>query len=254
MSKFYCQNQHDKNNEIVVVVDGTYDLNKGILEKYKSVLNLKPIIFDTNQGFNIATNYGFYNASQKYCFTINDDNVVGKDFDSKLLNGIGYISNFLIVPNQIEPKPSMFPQFVIKDLGQTFDKFNLDDFNLYEDGISKNKIDLNGWTYPMFISRYDFLRVGGLDIMYPGSYVSDWDLFTKLELSGIISYRTYRTHVYHFGSMSARTPQSYDQERQAHEYYKTKWGVNSYHDPQTNSKLSPYLLETINYGNNKTII
>jgi glycosyltransferase involved in cell wall biosynthesis len=50
-------------NEIIVVVDGTYDINKDVLEKHGSdilVLNL-----EENVGTCRATNLGVYNANNE---------------------------------------------------------------------------------------------------------------------------------------------------------------------------------------------
>ena len=55
-------------NQIIVVVDGFYDLNKPILDKYPEV---KIINFPENKGAVMATNWGIYNASNDFilCFT-----------------------------------------------------------------------------------------------------------------------------------------------------------------------------------------
>lgn len=230
------RNQFNPNNEVVVVVDGTYNILKDILNEYKTKINLKPVILDNNVGFNQATNYGFYLASNILCLNINDDNVCPKDFDKMLLQD--YHFNTLLVPNQIEPFPSMFHSFlIVKDLGISWIDFNLNKFTKDEIMMRKDKISEDGWTFPLFINKYDFLKVGGLDVTYPGSFVSDWELFMKLEMCGVKSVRTHKVNFYHFGGKSSRTPESIEQEKQAHLYFKTKWGKFAQHNPETNSKL-----------------
>ena len=50
-------NQKEK-NEIIVVIDGFYDLNKHILDKYKDNINILDL--GTNQGLSVATNWGVH--------------------------------------------------------------------------------------------------------------------------------------------------------------------------------------------------
>ena len=55
-----CIEGQSNKNQIIVVVDGFYDLNKEVLEKYSKhidVLNL-----EQNVGLSKATNLGVYNA------------------------------------------------------------------------------------------------------------------------------------------------------------------------------------------------
>ena len=57
-------------NEIIVVVDGFYDLNKEVLEKWKDsifVLNL-----EENVGLCKGTNLGVYNASNEQILIVNE--------------------------------------------------------------------------------------------------------------------------------------------------------------------------------------
>ena len=50
------QNQKEK-NEIIVVVDGFYDLNKSVLDKHKD--SIEVLDLGDNQGLSVATNWGF---------------------------------------------------------------------------------------------------------------------------------------------------------------------------------------------------
>jgi glycosyltransferase involved in cell wall biosynthesis len=62
-------------NEIIVVVDGFYELNKPILDKYPDV---RVLDLGENQGLSVATNWGVYNATHEYILVVNDDNVFPK--------------------------------------------------------------------------------------------------------------------------------------------------------------------------------
>jgi GT2 family glycosyltransferase len=220
-------------NQVIVVVDGFYDLNKEILEKWSEhieVLNL-----EENVGLTRATNLGVYNTKYDKILIINDDNVVPQHYDKYLLEI--YQSNSVITPNQIEPYPSMFAQFHIKDLGTTPENFNLETFWSYEKSISKNKIDKNGSTLPIFMNKYDYLRLGGWDENYNSGLVADWDFFLKCSMSGLEMIRTYNCHFYHFTSISVKGEQRQQAEKYGHEYAKYKWGSYIYHHPETNTKF-----------------
>ena len=111
-------------NQIIVVVDGFYNLNKEVLEKHKEhieVLNL-----EENVGLSRATNLGVYSASSNKILIVNDDNVFPDEWDVVLI--ANYSPGCVLSPNQIEPNPSMFKQFHVKDLGRDPKTFNLKEF------------------------------------------------------------------------------------------------------------------------------
>jgi len=225
-------------NEIIVVVDGFYDLNKEVLEKYKddiSILNLS-----NNMGLIRATNLGVYNASFDRILIVNDDNVFPNKWDEKLLSND--LTNSVIAPNQIEPTPSMFKQFHIQNLGRDPQTFDLEGFWEYEKKLSTKGIEESGSTLPIYMNKKDYLKVGGWDESYPGAWVVDWEFFLKCELSGMKMVRTYNCHFYHFVSIGTEaTPEEKQnkaiKEQQCHEYFKYKWGQFAKHNPNNNSKL-----------------
>ena len=228
-------------NQIIVVVDGFYEINKEILEKWSEhidVLNL-----EENVGTPRATNLGVYNASHDKIFIANDDNVFPIDWDKHLLES--YEPNSVLSPNQIEPYPSMFPQFHIKDLGKSVDMFDLKRFQEYEKELNvvtyKKVPDETGSTLPIFMSKTDYLRLGSWDETYPGGWVVDWDFFLKCQLSGLKMLRTYNCHFYHFVSLSVKTEEQKVKARETeiscHEYAKYKWGNYIKNNPQNNLKF-----------------
>lgn len=230
------QGQQNK-NEIIVVVDGFYDINKEVLEKYSDdilILNL-----ETNQGLCKGTNLGVYNASNNLILIVNDDNVFPKDWDVKLESV--YEPNSVIAPNQIEPFPSMFKQIHIQNLGRNPATFDLEKYWNYDGEVSKDLIESAGSTLPIFMSKKDYLKVGGWDESYPGAWVVDWEFFLKCEMCGMKMLRSYNCHFYHFVSLATKTPEremeSRDKERMCHEYFKYKWGQYAKHNPSNNSKL-----------------
>lgn len=226
-------------NQIIVVVDGFYDLNKDVLEKYKEhidVLNL-----EENVGLCRATNLGVYNATSNKILIVNDDNVFPEEWDVAL--AANYSPNCVIAPNQIEPTPSMFKQFHIKDLGRDPKTFDLDAFWGYEESIiQENRKEETGSTLPIFMNKWDYMKIGGWDESYPGAWVADWDFFLKCEIAGMRMVRTYEVHFYHFVSVGTEATYEEKQKKQqkeqaCHEYFKYKWGKWAQHNPENNSKM-----------------
>ena len=230
-----CFEGQVNNNEIIVVVDGYYELNKPILDKYPKVNVLD---LGSNQGLSVATNWGVYNATSDYILVVNDDNVFPKDWDVDLLTHLK--KGRVISLNQIEPNPSMFRQFHIKDLGKSPDEFSIEKFWEYEESLNKES-DGTGSTLPFAMYKYDYLAVGGWDVMYPSPHVVDWDFFLKCEYLGMEMLRIYK-HFYHFAGVATRkTPQQSSQstvkEQQAHLFFTNKWNQQAQHNPESNSKL-----------------
>jgi len=225
----------DNDNEIIVVVDGYYELNKPILDKYPKVNVLD---LGSNQGLSVATNWGVYNATKEWIIVVNDDNVFPEHWDTRL--EIFCQKGVVVSLNQIEPNPSIFPQFIIKDLGKSPEEFDLETYWKFEASQYK-QAELNGSTLPFLMNKYDYLAVGGWDVMYPSPHVVDWDFFLKCEYVGYIMKRVY-VHFYHFaGAATRKTPEQNDEstrkELDAHVFFNNKWDSPSEHNNLDNSKL-----------------
>ena len=222
-------------NQIIVVVDGFYDLNYDVLYKWREhidVLNL-----ETNQGLCRATNLGVYNSTSDKILIVNDDNVFPRGWDNKLEEF--YNPNWVISPNQIEPRPSMFNQFIIQDLGTDPESFDLSKFWDYcsKSTISlKEEIDNTGSTLPIFMNRNKFLALGGWDENYPQGMVADWDFFLKCNIMGLNMKRIYNCPFYHFTSLSVKDELREQAEIKGHRYSTYKWGDFIKHDTTNNTK------------------
>jgi glycosyltransferase involved in cell wall biosynthesis len=223
-------------NQIIVVVDGFYDLNKHILEKYKD--NIDILNLEENVGLCRATNLGVYNAINDLILIVNDDNVFPKNWDLHLKED--YTNNSVLTPNQIEPHPSMFSQFHIKDLGKNVNEFDLDRFQEYEKILNEvtyiKTVEESGSTLPIFMSKTDYLKVGGWDENYENGMVADWDFFLKCQLSNLKMLRTYKCHFYHFASLSVNGTKRQQAEQHGHMYAVYKWGTHIKHNPSNNLK------------------
>lgn len=215
--------QHYK-NQIIVVVDGFYSINKPILDKYKNLIEI--LNLEENVGMIRAMNYGHFNSHFDLVFHVQDDNVFPKNWDLNLLKS--YQKNSVLTPNQIEPSASIFSQFHIFNFGKDPELFDLQKFWNYADTISVDKIEESGSTFPFLINKYDYLKIGGFDEQYPGPWVVDWEFFMKCKMNGMKMLRTYNSHFYHFVSLGTRTPEkiqeNQDIERACFDYFKYKWG------------------------------
>jgi glycosyltransferase involved in cell wall biosynthesis len=225
-------------NEIIVVVDGFYDLNKEVLNKWKDSIDI--LNLQDNVGLCRGTNLGVYNATNDKILIVNDDNVFPSGWDETL--EMEWQSGAVITPNQIEPLPSMFSQIHIEDLGRDPKTFDLEAYWKYDKNIaSQDRVEKCGSTLPIFMSKMDYLKVGGWDENYDLGVVADWDFFVKCQLSGLRMIRNWNLHFYHFVSLSTNDTEESRINRQqcemrGHEYAKYKWGDYIKHDPNTNLK------------------
>jgi GT2 family glycosyltransferase len=220
-------------NQIIVVVDGFYDINKEVLEKYKEHIDI--LNLEENVGLCRGTNLGVYNAKHDKILIVNDDNVFSKHWDVLLIDD--WEDETVISPNQMEPYPSIFKQFHINNMGTDPTTFDLEKFWLYDyHYLSGDKKEETGSTLPIFMSKIDYLRVGGWDEHYQDGMVSDWDFFLKCQLSGLKMIRTYNCHFYHFASVSTNGEKRRQAEIQGHEYARYKWGSYIKHNPNNNLK------------------
>jgi glycosyltransferase involved in cell wall biosynthesis len=220
-------------NQIIVVVDGFYEINKHVLEKYSEHIDI--LNLEENVGLCRGTNLGVYNAQHDKILIVNDDNVFPSFWDTILLDD--WEDGAVITPNQIEPYPSMFKQFIIEDLGTDPKTFDLEKFRLFEyHYASGDKKEESGSTLPIFMSKIDYIRLGGWDENYNQAMVADWDFFLKCQLSGLKMIRTWNCHFYHFASVSFNGEKRQQAEQNGHMYAKYKWGTHIKHDPLTNLK------------------
>lgn len=224
-------------NQIIVVVDGFYDINKEVLERWAEHINI--LNLEENVGLCKGTNLGVYNAQHDKILIVNDDNVFPKDWDYKL--NLSYEPNSVVAPNQIEPIPSMFYQFIIDNLGRDPKTFDLEEFWSTAEMYSEDKWDETGSTLPIFMSKLNYLKIGGWDENYELGVVADWEFFLKCQLSGMKMIRTYNCNFYHFVSLSTNDTFEKQLKRQqaeqnGYEYAKYKWGTYILHNPKNNLK------------------
>lgn len=224
-------------NQIIVVVDGHYDVNEHVLNKWCHTIEI--LNLEQNVGLCRGTNLGVMNAKHDKVLIVNDDNVFPKNWDETLEDDWGMYKGESIVmtPNQIEPYPSMFNQFHIHDLGKIVEEFDLDAFWEYEcNEASGDGKDDCGSTLPILMKKMDYLKLGGWDENYELGMVADWDFFLKCRLANMKMIRTYNAHFYHFASASTNGEARQKAEAAGHAYAQYKWGSPIMHHPTNNNK------------------
>jgi len=229
-----------KTTEIIVVVDGFYSESQEVLELYKEHIN----VFDlgSNRGMGYAINIGAYNANNSSLLICNDDNVFAKNWDENISNLD--LSFKVWTLEQIETSAGMF-NFTVANFGKTPEEFQYDEFIKFCEENQSNMDTLKGEIFPYLISRKNFMACGGFDLLFSGPCHVDWDHFLKLELMGLQFRRTYKTMLYHFGSVV--TKQSIDSNMFSEKFKQTynefiyKWKFPPYNGTN-NTKIPPNII------------
>lgn len=218
--KSATENSTLPDTEIIVIVDGFVDISRPILEKYKHDNKVKCLELPQNVGMAAALNLGVSQASNKYMFIINDDNVLPRNWDGLVSVDVEYVrrndvdehghpvtKDYVITYNQIEPHQSIF-NFQIINLGTSANEFlpNYERFLDEADACSISGLyEDTGRIFPFLISKKNYMMVGGFDEWYKSPFWVDVDFWLKLELVGTLTFvRSCAIHLYHFGSKATK--------------------------------------------------
>jgi glycosyltransferase involved in cell wall biosynthesis len=246
--KSASENKTLETTEIVVIVDGFVDENREILEKYSNSINVLPL--ETNQGMQQALNMGVMQSSTDLIFIINDDNVMPKRWDARVIEDFekaeGQFGKHVVLTiDQIEPTgPGMF-NFPVLNLGISADKFQYYVWLVEElkQSSEESFFSEDGHIFPFIVQKKFYMAVGGFDTFYNSPNICDWDHFLKYELLGFHFPRSRRTRLYHFGSVATKKnseAQNFiSRETIAIEQFMWKWGISPYNKPNNNSKIPP---------------
>lgn len=248
--KSATENMVKDETEIIVVVDGFVEESNEVLAKYEHAVRV--IELPKNMGMQYAINSGVAQANNEYVFVLNDDNVFGTEWDARLdpiidicdFDGQRSHPNFVLTVNQVEPSPGMFYHRV-NDLGQDVDAFRYTEWLEYEKFISdrEDQEQLEGRIFPFIVKKKHYMAIGGMDTFYNSPNICDWDMFLKWELLDFWFPRTYKVHLYHFGSVVTKKNSESFEFAQRHQNamaeYAWKWGANPHNEPKTNSKIPP---------------
>lgn len=228
------------NNQIIVVLDGPCPESEDIIRtKYPDT---DVIVFPENRGQSVAHNVGVTMAEHSHILIVNDDNVFPPAWD--LAFDHTWDPKAIWTPNQIEPAPSIFPSFDIKDFGRTAETFQYDAFCQYATSTASDAIfGDDGQTWPIFMTKKWYMILGGVDERFPSPAVADWDFFMRAELAGLECVRIFNPLFYHFsGAQMKRTPEAAQahaaKEAQSFAYFEWKWGFRPSRPTTTNSAIS----------------
>lgn len=232
-------------NEIIVVIDGFVSMSSHIIKKY--INDVSFIELEENQGMQTSINLGIYNAINKYILIVSEDNIFPKSWDLILNNASIKYDDFIISPNQIEPVGPSIYNFKFHNFGNTIEEFNLETFIKEETNLRDDIVTEDGSTFPFFMKRLDYLKLGGLSTEYNSPFITDWDFFLKAELCNMNLLRLHQLNFYHFVSKSTKNRNGYiespnekseffEGERKAAEYFKYKWGFEPRRDENNRMK------------------
>jgi glycosyltransferase involved in cell wall biosynthesis len=221
-------------NQYIVVLDGFAEQYTSLKKKYNNT-NVQFYEFEENQGMQQALNVGVFHATNEKILIVNDDNVFPVEWDKILLEDFHH--DTIITPNQIERNPSIF-NFGIGDFGGP-DNFRYKEFSEKEPSYRSNQLTQDGEIFPFFMTKKDYMTVGGFDTIFNSPFICDWDFFLKLELINKKFLRSRKLNFYHFGSVSTKNGSERDKfnesERNAAEIFYYKWGFHATRHPKTNS-------------------
>lgn len=246
--KSLTENKTLSDTQIIVVLDGFAEMSEAVVNKYPGI---NVLAFEENKGQTAAHNEGVLAAQTEWVLLLNDDNVAPLMWDEELWYACKDSSDCVISPNQIEPAPSIFPSFVIKDLGTTPETFRYQEFLSFEDDVvtKRNHAEMpkftkDGSTWPLFIRRKHYAMLNGIDPAFPSPAVADWDLFYRAQLAGLGTLRYMGLNFYHFAGVATKKQDAgwNHKEYQSMEYFRYKWGFWPQRD-RNNNIIKPSHME-----------
>jgi len=225
--------------EVIVIFDGYGDELRPVVQPWKD-RDLHVIEFDENKGETVGHNTGVTLASHPIVMLVNSDNVFPNGWNVRVPN----VSDFHVVtPNQIEPRPSIFPSFVCQPLGDTPSEFDLVKFwtfeTIYRCDMPNSYMTLNGGTWPVLMTKKTYMAVGGIDANFPYTPFADWDFFMRLEMLSCAFARYHDLNFYHFANPNPTPEQlkvKQQKENASAEYFAWKWGVYPDRNVKTNAR------------------
>ena len=178
------------------------NIEKIYIETYKTDESLS-FIENLRNCFNMGFDKGF--EFNEYTCGINTDMAFNKDW---LANLVKYADeNSIINCRQIEPNPTMHHE--VKDFGEIPNGFNMEDFELYANSISKDKLitekdwqEIRGNYYvradatPHLIHKSIWEKVGHWNV----KIVGDVDWFNRAKAMGFKNMKSLGSIVYHAGA------------------------------------------------------
>ena len=197
----FVENSANKDNEIVIVVDGTINDNIWVAEKYKEQSNIKFISIQQNIGMCRAQNFAVSRCSNNKILICNDDHVLPKDWDT--ICEESYDFNSLTIFNEVQTKRNVYLKYALgQDFG-TIDDFKFDEYSKWTGGSSE--IDPRDYGYaalPFMVNKWKYLALNGFDDKFVNGIKADADFFVRAMYMGMKFKYDFRKPFFHFGSMT----------------------------------------------------
>lgn len=197
----FVENSANKDNEIVIVVDGTINDNIWVADKYKEHQNIKFISIQQNIGMCRAQNFAVSRCSNNKVLICNDDHVLPKDWD--MICEESYNFNSLTIFNEVQTKRNVYLKYALgQDFG-TINDFKFDEYSKWIGGSSEiNPRDYGYAALPFMVNKWKYIALNGFDDKFVNGIKADADFFVRAMYMGMKFKYDFRKPFFHFGSMT----------------------------------------------------
>lgn len=199
--KSFVENSKNKDNEAIIVVDGTIENNIEVAEKFKDYSNIKFIVLKQNVGMCRAQNLAVSMCNNNKVLICNDDHVLPKDWD--VICEESYDFNSITVFNEVQTKRNVFLKYALgQDFG-TADDFKFEEYSNWTGGrLDFNSRDYGYAALPFMVNRFKFISLSGFDDKFVNGIKADADFFLRAMYMGMKFKYDFRKPFFHFGSMT----------------------------------------------------
>lgn len=194
-------NASNGDNEIIVYVDGTGDLegNQRVIETFRERVVF--LIAKENKGMCVGMNTAVMFAHNRPCLVVNDDHVFPKNWDWELEKHIE--PRRILVPNTIERAPSCLWGIETQNFGAFPREFRMQDF--LKESIKpelEKDISQDVWRLPFLVDKFEYMALGGWDPNCTHGLYADVEFFVKAKILGIEALYLPNIRFYHFASVA----------------------------------------------------
>ena len=210
-----------RDSEIVIVVDGTLDLNRQLIERYKGNDKVKFFVLDKNHGMCTAQNIAVKQCRSNRVLVINDDHIFHDGWEEiECLYDYNSVVSFRTIEFKECPLFGNTPNDFNFSLFRTFNPVPLNDDN--------NVIQI-----PFLINKFKYIAIGGFDPGCENGMKADCDFYLRCRIVGLNMIYSEKTCFYHFSMTTVndinlvrmgKTSRT-QSEINSFNYLTGKWGV-----------------------------
>jgi GT2 family glycosyltransferase len=193
-------------HEVIIFIDsdnqGTFEWLKENKNNFKR-FQIKLINNNSGNpvGYQVNSNYMFSQAKNELVALVQSDMVIGKDFDSHMIENIE--DDMVLSAARIEPPvhPPNDDKYT-ENFGLNPAEFQFEPFNDFCEKNKKDKIT-HWYGLPWVTYKKTWEKVGGFDTAFRWGK-EDMDIQNRLRLSGVRAKTIWSTFIYHFTCISSR--------------------------------------------------